>query len=131
MDRNAPPAQLQAYEDAMTRALIVGRDMLASGAAALDVCEAVVRTLEDDPLFNAGKGAVFNEVGEHELDASIMDGATMQCGAVAGVRTVKNPISLARKVMTDTRHVLLAGDGAEKFADVAKVERVDNKYFDT
>jgi L-asparaginase / beta-aspartyl-peptidase len=131
MDRNAPPERLQAYEQAMTRALVLGKDMLAAGATALDVCEAVVRSLEDNPMFNAGLGAVFNEQGEHELDASIMDGSTMRCGAVAGVRTVKNPVSLARKVMTDTRHVLLAGDGAEKFADVAGVERVANTYFDT
>ncbi len=129
--RDAPPEQLQAYETALTRALTLGMDMLGEGAAALDVCEAVVRVLEADPLFNAGKGAVFNEQGEHELDASIMDGATMRCGAVAGVRTIKHPISLARKVMTDTRHVLLAGRGAEKFADTAGVERVENDYFDT
>jgi len=122
---------MRAYEDAMTRALVLGKDMLAGGASALDVCEAVVKSLEDNPLFNAGLGSVFNEQGEHELDASIMDGSTMRCGAVAGVRTVKHPISLARKVMTDTRHVLLTGDGAEKFADVASVERVKNDYFDT
>lgn len=131
MSRDAPPARLKAYEDAMTRALAVGKDMLADGATALDVCEAVIRSMEDNPMFNAGVGAVFNEQGEHELDASIMDGSTMQCGAVAGVRTIKNPISLARKVMTETRHVLLAGDGAEKFAESVGVELVDNKHFDT
>ena len=131
MNRNAPPARLKAYEDAMTRALAKGKDMLAGGATALDVCEAVIRSMEDNPMFNAGVGAVFNEQGEHELDASIMDGSTMQCGAVASVRTIKNPISLARKVMTETRHVLLAGDGAEKFADSVGVDRVENKHFDT
>lgn len=109
----------------------MGRDMLAGGATALDVCEAVIRSMEDNPMFNAGVGAVFNEQGEHELDASIMDGSTMQCGAVAGVRTIKNPISLARKVMTETRHVLLAGEGAEKFAKSVGVELVENKHFDT
>lgn len=131
IDRDADPAELAAYEAALTQALTLGRDLLARGGAALDVCEAVVRQLEDDPLFNAGVGAVFNEAGEHELDASIMDGATLRCGAVAGVRTVKNPISLARRVMTDTRHVLLAGEGAERFADAAGVERVPNSHFDT
>jgi beta-aspartyl-peptidase (threonine type) len=131
MSRDAPAARLKAYEDAMTRALVLGKGMLADGASALDVCEAVMRSMEDNPMFNAGKGAVFNEQGKHELDASIMDGSTMRCGAVAGVRTVKHPISLARKVMADTRHVLLSGDGAEKFADVAGVERVENSYFDT
>ncbi len=128
---NAPADRLQAYRDGMGEALTIGRDLLADGASALDVCEAVVRWLEDNPLFNAGRGAVFNEQGEHELDASIMDGATMQCGAVAGVRTVRHPITLARKVMTDTRHVLLAADGAERFADVAGVARVENSWFDT
>ena len=131
MSPDTPPELLRPYEEALTRALAHGRDMLATGASALDVCESVVRLLEDDEHFNAGKGAVFNEQGQHELDASIMDGSTMRCGAVAGVRTVKNPISLARRVMTDTRHVLLAGDGAEKFADVVGVERVENTYFDT
>lgn len=131
MNPDAPKEQLDAYRAAMRRALTLGTDMLRDGAAALDVCEQVVRSLEDDPLFNSGKGAVFNDKGEHELDASIMDGATMRCGAVAGVRTVRHPITLARKVMTDTRHVLLAGEGAERFADVAGVERVDNTWFDT
>jgi beta-aspartyl-peptidase (threonine type) len=87
--------------------------------------------LEDDPNFNAGKGAVFTAAGTHELDASIMDGRDLSCGAVAGVRTVKNPISLARLVKEKTRHVLLATDGAEKFADEMNVERVPNSYFDT
>ena len=131
MRRDAPAEKLQAYEDAMMDAVFRGVSLLSDGASALDVCEAVLRSMEDNPMFNAGKGAVFNEKGEHELDASIMDGSTMRCGAVAGVRTVKNPITLARKVMTDTRHVLLAGDGAEKFADIAGVERVENNYFDT
>jgi L-asparaginase / beta-aspartyl-peptidase len=131
ISRDAPPERLEAYKAAMTAAIELGKAMLENGATSLDVCEAVVNSLEDNPMFNAGKGAVFNEDGQHELDASIMDGSTMQCGAVAGVRTVKHPISLARKVMTDTRHVLLAGAGAEKFADVAGVERVENSYFDT
>ena len=131
MNPNAPEERLQAYRDAMTAALTLGRDLLEDGASALDVCEAVVRSMEDNPRFNAGRGAVFNEQGQHELDASIMDGATMRCGAVAGVRTVRHPITLARKVMKDTRHVLLAGEGAEKFADIAGVARVENSWFDT
>ncbi|MCB9892221.1 MAG: isoaspartyl peptidase/L-asparaginase [Planctomycetes bacterium] len=131
IDREAPAERLQAYRDAMRRVLTLGRDMLAEGSSALDVCEAVVRNLEDDPLFNAGKGAVFNDAGQHELDASIMDGSTLRCGAVAGVRTVRHPITLARKVMTETRHVLLAGDGADAFAKGVDVELVDNSWFDT
>jgi len=129
--KDQPAAVRKDYEDALAAALSYGKDRLQRGASALDVCEAVVRILEDDPRFNAGKGAVFTEKGEHELDASIMDGSTLRCGAVAGVRTVKNPIVLARLVMEKTRHVLLAGDGAEKFADGQQVERVKNDWFDT
>jgi beta-aspartyl-peptidase (threonine type) len=111
--------------------LTLGRDRLARGDSSLDVCEAVVRTLEDNPMFNAGKGAACNENGGHELDAMIMDGSTMACGAVAAVTTVKNPVSLARLVMQRTRHVLLMGDGAERFATTMAVERVPNSWFTT
>ena len=123
--------KIAAYEAALKKALQRGRDQLVAGGTAIDVVEDVVRLLEDDPLFNAGKGAVFTHDGTHELDASIMDGKTLGCGAVAGVKTVKNPISLARLVMTKTRHVLLVGDGAEAFAREVSVERVDNAWFDT
>lgn len=120
---------------ALERALETGRKILAEGGTAMDAVEQTIRVLEDDPLYNAGKGAVFNSAGQHELDASIMDGQTTKAGAVAGVTTVKNPISLARLVMTETRHVLLQGDGAEKFADEQKgkrqIERVPNDYFST
>jgi L-asparaginase / beta-aspartyl-peptidase len=131
LDRNTPPDQIREFEAALEVALRLGVERLQAGATALDVCEAVVRVLEDDPHFNAGKGAVFNEKGEHELDASIMEGHTRRCGAVAGVRTIKNPISLARAVMEKTRHVLLMGDGAEQFATTVGVERVPNSHFDT
>lgn len=131
LDRGAPEAQLQAYRASLQQALTLGRERLARGDSALDVCEAVVRLMEDDPLFNAGRGAALNEAGQHELDASIMDGSTMACGAVAGVTTVKNPISLARKVMEHTTHVLIAGSGAEAFATAVGVERVPNEWFTT
>jgi beta-aspartyl-peptidase (threonine type) len=131
LDRGASAAEQQEHRDALRAVLAAGRDRLARGDAALDVCEAVVRMLEDDPHFNAGKGAVFNEKGQHELDASIMDGSTLACGAVTGVRTVRNPVSLARLVMTKTPHVLLMGDGAEEFATAMGVERVPNEWFDT
>lgn len=132
LSKNTPPEKVKEYEAALTAALTVGRDRLAKGDSALDVCEAVVRVLEDDPHFNAGKGAVFNEKGEHELDAAIMDGSTLRCGAVTGVRTVRHPIALARRVMEKTRHILLMGDGAEQFADGQKdLERVPNNWFDT
>ncbi|MCA9173249.1 MAG: isoaspartyl peptidase/L-asparaginase [Planctomycetales bacterium] len=113
------------------KALLLGRQTLAEGGAALDAVERVIRQLEDDPQFNAGRGAVLNEKGGHELDASIMDGATRRCGAVAGVRTVKNPISLARRVMTETRHVLLGGAGADEFAKQQGVELAPQSYFRT
>jgi beta-aspartyl-peptidase (threonine type) len=123
------------HDESLRKALEVGRKILAEDGAALDAVEQVIRTLEDDPFYNAGKGAVFNREGKHELDASIMDGKSKQAGAVAGVSTVKNPISLARLVMTQTRHVLLAGEGAERFADEMRdrpqIERVKNDYFDT
>lgn len=126
-----PAERRAAMEAGLKKALETGRKILADGGESLDAVEQVIRVLEDDPNFNAGRGAVYNSVGGHELDASIMDGRKKACGAVAGVSTVKNPISLARLVMTRTRHVLLVGSGAEKFADETQVERVDNKYFDT
>lgn len=118
-------------EEAMQEALDVGVGILQSGGSSLDAVEAVIRFLEDDPQFNAGKGAVFNAAGGHELDASIMDGRNRAAGAVAGVSRIRNPISAARLVMTETRHVLLAGQGAEQFAEANDLEMVDNEYFDT
>lgn len=128
---DATPEKLEPYHRSLQEALARGQEMLASGSPALDVVETVVRILEDNPLFNAGKGAVYTEIGTHELDASIMDGRTLACGAVAGVRTIKNPITLARAVMEKSSHVLLISDGAETFADTLPIERVPNSYFDT
>lgn len=128
-------AQKKAHELALTKAIETGRKILADGGTAMDAVEQTIRVLENEPIYNAGKGAVFNSAGGHELDASIMDGKSGKAGAVAGVTTVKNPISLARLVMNETRHVLLQGDGAEKFADEMKakpqIERVPNSYFST
>lgn len=119
----------------LERALAKGEAMLRDGESSLDTVEAVVRILEDSPYFNAGKGAVFNSAGAHELDATIADGRTRAAGAVGGVTTVKNPVSLARRVMTDTPHVLLVTAGAEEFADGyandPMIERVPNSYFST
>lgn len=124
-----------ASRSALEAALDQGARMLDQGAASLDVVEAVVRMLEDSEYFNAGRGAVFNAAGTHELDASIMDGRTRAAGGVAAVRTVRNPVSLARLVMERTRHVLLATDGAEQFADELdgheRIERVPNEFFST
>jgi beta-aspartyl-peptidase (threonine type) len=124
-------ADREAVERSLGEALDLGVKLLKDGGTGLDAVERVIRFLEDDPLFNAGRGAVFNAAGGHELDASIMDGGTRACGAVAAVRTVRNPISLSRLVMEKTRHVLLAADGAERFADEIQVERVENSWFDT
>jgi beta-aspartyl-peptidase (threonine type) len=123
----------KAVEESLAKALDIGVGVLKKGGTSLDAVEQVIRYLEDDPLFNAGRGAVFNAAGHHELDASIMDGKTLGCGGVAAVRTVRHPISLARLVMEKTSHVLLATDGAEKFADEmgAKIERVENSWFST
>ena len=119
----------QEYLDDLGRALGIGRDMLVAGAAGLDVVEQVIRHLEDSPLFNAGKGSVFTHDGKNELDAAIMDGRDLNCGAVSGVTRVKNPISLARRVMTDSRHVFFVREGAEQFAQDMGMEMVDPEYF--
>src|SRR5438309_3804439 len=125
------PGKRNPREDALRTYLELGRSMLDKGATALDTCEKVVRAFEDDPLFNAGKGAVYTAEGKHSLDACMMDGSNLKVGAVAGVRTVKNPISLARLVMDRTKHILLIRDGAEEFAQKMGLEIVPNSYFDT
>lgn len=121
----------QQRRSGLTAALEHGVAMLQARGTALDVVESVVRMLEDDPTFNAGRGCVLNSLGEHELDASIMDGSNLRCGAVAGVRQAKNPVSLARRVMCDTRHVLLIGSGADQFAQSLGLELRDAAYFQT
>ncbi len=115
----------------MSEALSAGYRVLDEGGTSLDAVAAAILILEDAPVFNAGHGAVFNAVGSHELDASIMDGATLNAGAAAGVSTVRNPILLARAVMDHSPHVMLSGDGAEEFAREQKLEAVTPDYFDT
>ena len=113
-------------------ALDAGHAVLAGGGSALDAVEAAARALEDSPRFNAGHGAVFDAEGRHELDASVMEGHTRRAGAIAGVTTIRNPVSLARAVMEHSPHVMLVGAGAEAFADTRDdIERVPNAYFDT
>ncbi len=119
----------KAYKDMLTKALKAGYDILSKGGTGVDAVEAGIKILEDSPLFNAGKGSVFTNDGKNEMDASIMDGKTLNAGAVASVRTIKNPISLARKVMENSPHVLLVGKGAEKFAMNNGIEIVDTSYF--
>ena len=115
----------------LERAVRTGHDILTQGGSSVAAVEAAIVVLEDSPLFNAGKGAVFNAEGVNELDASIMDGATLNAGAVAAVRHIRNPIKLALAVMNKSRHVMLIGDGAEEFARQQGFELVDAKYFYT
>lgn len=115
----------------LEQALQAGHEVLLSGGSGLTAVTTAINIMEDSPLFNAGKGAVFNSEGQNELDASIMDGATLNAGAVASVRHIRNPINLALKVMTGSRHVMLMGEGAEKFAVEQGFELVDAKYFHT
>ncbi len=127
--RDLDPETADGYLDAMRLALQKGGGILEAGGTSVDAVELVIRSLEDDPRFNAGKGAVFTHEGSHELDASIMDGSTLECGAVTGVRHIANPISLARLVMERSRHVFLAGAGAEAFAAEMDVPTVPDEYF--
>jgi beta-aspartyl-peptidase (threonine type) len=129
-ERRTPETEAE-VRAALAESLRAGQAILARGGAALDAVEAAVRVLEDSPHFNAGKGAVFNSEGVNELDASIMDGATLKAGAVAAVKRIRNPVSLARLVMEKSPHVLLAGDGAEAFAREQGMEWVDPSYFHT
>ncbi|MEE4178599.1 MAG: isoaspartyl peptidase/L-asparaginase [Bacteroides sp.] len=121
--------QEEAYLAKLNEALEAGEAILKEGGGSLDAVVAAIMVLEDSPLFNAGKGAVFNFEGRNELDASIMDGRTLQAGAVAGITNVKNPITAARKVMEHSPHVMLTGRGAEQFAFEQGLEIVDPSYF--
>jgi len=123
------PEKEKAYRDGLEQALLAGYKALQNGKSSMDAVEIAIRMLEDNPLFNAGKGAVFTADGKNELDASVMDGKTLMAGAVAGLHRVKNPITLARAVMEKSPHVMMIGDGAEKFAAEQKIELVDPKYF--
>ncbi len=119
------------YENQMKEALQIGTEVLDTGGSAVDAVVEVIKILEDSPLFNAGKGAVLNWNGDAELDASIMDGSQLRAGAVAGIRRVKSPVSLARRVMDSSAHVMLSGKGAEEFAETEGMEMVSPSYFKT
>ncbi len=123
------PEQIEEYNMKLAEALNAAEEILKTGGTSLDAVEAATRILEDSHLFNAGKGAVFNIDGKNELDASIMCGLTHNAGAVAGITTVKNPITAARMVMENSPHVLLTGKGAETFAYEHGLEIVDPGYF--
>lgn len=124
-------AREKAYLGALNQALDTGNAILARGGTALDAVEACIRLMEDNPLFNAGKGAVFTNEGKNEMDAAIMNGKDLAAGSVAGVTTIRNPISAARAVMEKSPHVMMAGPGAEKFAREQGLEIVDPSYFYT
>ena len=129
--KDVTPEREKALRADLQRALAAGYAVLKGGGASLDAVTKAIVVLEDSPLFNAGKGAVFNHEGKNELDASIMEGHTLRAGSVANVHRVKNPILLARAVMEKSVHVMLVGDGAEQFAQSAGIELVDPKYFYT
>ncbi len=119
------------YRKALNEALETGKKILSEGGSSLDAVEKTIRVMEDNPLFNAGKGAVFTHDGKNELDAAIMDGSTLAAGSVACVTDIRNPISAARKVMTNSPHVMLTGAGASQFAKEQGLEIVSPSYFYT
>ena len=128
---NMTPEQDAAYRAALQRALDAGAAVLRDGGSAIEAIQAAIEPMEDDALFNAGRGAVLTWDGDIELDASIMDGRTRDAGAVAGVTGIRHPIELARLVMTDSPHVMLAGKGAETFAEEQGLERMPREWFET
>lgn len=119
------------YKKVLEEAIRTGHEILKNGGSSLDAVEKTINVMEDSPLFNAGKGAVFTNDGKNELDASIMDGKTLNAGAVASVTTVKNPINLARAIMEKSEHVMLVKEGAEFFAKQNGIALVDPSYFYT
>lgn len=129
LKKNMTPEMEKEYTDKLNEALKAGYDTLSKGGTSVDAVVVSIKILEDSPLFNAGKGSVFNADGKNEMDASIMNGKTLMAGAVAGVRTIKNPITAARCVMEKSPHVVMAGDGAEKFAKECKCQFEDANYF--
>ena len=128
---NLTPDQKAAYISTLRQAVSQGYEILKAKGSGIDAVEKAINILENSPLFNAGKGAVLTNMGKNELDASIMNGKTLEAGAVAGITNVKNPISLSRKVMENSKHVFLSGLGAEAFAKEQGLEIVDPSYFYT
>lgn len=131
LKKNMSDSLETAYKNKLKEAITTGHTILENGGSSTDAITAAINVMEDSPLFNAGKGAVFANDGTNQLDASFMDGANLNAGAVAGVTNVKNPINLAVSVMNDSPHVMLAGKGAETFASEQGIEQVDPSYFYT
>ncbi len=129
--KNMTAEKEAAYKAKLEEAIRIGHTILKNGRTSMDAVQKTINVLENSPLFNAGKGAVFTNEERNELDASIMDGATLNAGAVAGVTIIKNPINLAREVMSNSPHVLLSGKGAEQFAKEKGIELVEPSYFYT
>lgn len=131
MDRNIPEEQRLQYEKSLDEALRIGEDILKNGGSSLDAVEQVIRFFEEDSLFNSGRGAVLTKDKTAELDASIMSGIDLNCGAVASIKHVKHPISLARQIMTKSNHLFFVSEGAERLAEKFGLEMVENEYFVT
>ncbi len=132
ISRNKMTTDLEkAYREGLSRSISAGYKILENGGSSLDAVQAAINVMEDSPLFNAGRGAVFTHAETNEMDAAIMDGSTLKAGAVAGVRHIKNPVNLARLVMEKLPHVLLAREGAEEFARTQGIEFMPEEYFFT
>jgi beta-aspartyl-peptidase (threonine type) len=129
LKKNMTDEKEAAYKEQLNKALQTGYKILSKGGTSTDAIEAAIMVMEDSPLFNAGKGAVFTNDGKNEMDASIMEGKTLEAGAVAQVNTIKNPIKAARAVMEKSQHVMMVGEGAVRFARENKLEIVDSSYF--
>lgn len=131
LKQNMTPEKEASYREALSQALAIGQEILAEGGKSMDAVEQVIHHMEDSPLFNAGKGAVFTNAGTNELDASIMEGLNQEAGAVGNVSNIKHPISAARLVLEKSPHVMLTGRGAEEYAKIHGIEQVDASYFHT
>lgn len=131
LKENMTPEKEKEYRDALNKALDIGEEILKNGGSSLDAVEQSIRYMEDSPLFNAGKGAVFTHEGKNEMDASFMSGKDQNAGAVGGVTNIKNPISAARAVLEKSEHVMMAGKGAEEFSELQGLKMVDPSYFRT
>ena len=131
LPRDASAETITMWEEALAVSLRAGEDILKAGGSSVDAVEAAIAAMEDDSIFNCGKGAVFSNDGLHELDCSIMNGATFGCGAATGLQRVKNPIKLAKKIMQESPHVMMIARGAEKFAELSGLEMVEQSYFYT
>ena len=127
---NFSPEHEAKYKAALDSALMIGYELLRDSASGIDACVAVVQYLENSPLFNAGRGSVFNSVGGHEMDASVMDGSTLNAGAVSGLENARNPIAVAKAVMDSSAHVYLSGPGANKFVREYHLDTMPRAYFD-